>query len=418
MINQSGEYCLREDVVYNGHDSAITIKVSDVKLKLNTFSITLTQADATGIRATGVSEIVIESDAIKNTNPTNQTGLGIHLLDTNKVLIQNILTRNHFNGLLIAFSTDVQVLDSQFLNPQNAGAFVAASKNVTFDRCVFAGSGNNGLFFTGPNRDCSLLNCEFPDAEFSNLLVQQINGMIVENCSFTNNGGDSGKPNLVQFGDVFVSDQVANDVIFQNCTIVNRPPPGGNTAPEGLGLYNVSGFLVDSCIIDIDNTGQPQEKDLSNIHIGNGSGIQVGTNVTIRNTIVQGPATDGFYPDIGSTFIVIEDCLASGALKDGIFLAGTTSSTVQNCTVTNNGTNGIFLGEISPSNAIINNVITNNGFNPITPITDPSLPPTGNGLGIASDSSFNLIQGNKIFNNAINIQDEGFHNVFIDNTIF
>src|SRR5208337_4810349 len=125
--------------------------------------------------------------------------------------------------------------------------------------------------------------------------------------------------------------------IFTNCTIRNRPPEGGNTAPEGLGLYNVSGVLVDSCIVDIDNTGQPQEIDLSGIHIGNGTGVQVGTNVTIRNTIVQGPSTDGFYPDIGSTNIVIENCLASGALKDGIFLAGTSSSTVQNCTVVSNG---------------------------------------------------------------------------------
>ena len=111
--------------------------------------------------------------------------------------------------------------------------------------------------------------------------------------------------------------------------------------------------------------------------------------------------------------------LASNALKDGIFLAGTSSSTVINCTAVDNGTNGIFLGEVSFQNAILNNVVINNGFNIITPITDPSLPPTGTGIGIASDSSFNLIQNNSVFQNAVtNIQSDGPNNEIINNTTF
>ena len=357
VIDDPGEYVLKENICYKGPDTAITIASDDVKLNLRNFSITLTNANATGIFVSDVSEVVIESDGIINTSNDTQNGYGIYIADANKVLLSDIFTFNHFDGLFIENSSDVTILKSQFLDPSNAGAEVSASINVIFDGCVFPGSANNGLLFNGANQDCTLINSDFPDAEFTNLLVQQINGMRVENCSFTNNGGDSGKPNLVQFGDVNTPEQVANDIIFKNCTLVNRPPEDGNTAPEGLGLYNVSGVLVDSCVIDIDNTGQPQEIDLSGIHIGNGSGVQIGTNVTVRNTLCKGPSTDGFYPDIGSTNIVIDNCLASDALKDGIFLAGTSASVVSNCTVVNNGTNGIFLGETSFDNAVINNVV-------------------------------------------------------------
>lgn len=418
VIKCSGEYVLIENVSFKGNGNAITIAANDVKLRLNNFSIKVKKASGTAIFAENVSEIVIENDAIFNSATTNQTGNGIQLVNVTKALISNVFTRGNFFGLLIQNSSDVQILNSEFLNAVQAGASVSTSTNVVFNNCVFAGSANNGLVFNGANQDCSVLNCEFPNAQFTNLLVQQINGMFVDNCSFTNTGGDPGKGNLVQFGDTNTPDQVANDVIFSNCTIRNRPAPGGNTNPEGLGLYNVSGVLVDSCVIDIDNTGTAQEFDLSGIHIGNGSGVQVGTNVMIRNTIVQGPSMDGFYPDVGSSNIVIDSCLASGALKDGIFVAGTKSCTVQNCTVADNGTNGIFIGEASTLAAIINNVVTNNGFDIITPITDPSIPPTGTGIGISADSSINLVQENQIFGNATNHSDFGFGNVFLDNTEF
>lgn len=417
VIYKSGEYVLKKSVYFKKSGSAITITADNVKLNLRNASIFLTDPTSTGITVQGATEVVIEADKIINTSPLTQTGNGIAILNSNDVIIRQIFTENSFNGLLIANSTDVSVFQSQFSRPSNAGANVVVSTDVLFDSCDFTGSANNGAIFTGANQDCKIVNCSFPDAEFTNLLVQQISGMVVEKCSFTNVGGDPTKPNLVQFGDV--NGQIANNVIFQECTIVNRPAPGGNTNPEGLGLTNASGVLVDSCVIDIDNTGQPQEIDLSGIHIGDGSGVQVGSNVTIRNTICKGPSTDGFYPDIGSSNIVIDSCLASNALKDGIFLAGTSASVVQNCTVVNNGTNGIFLGEKSANNAIINNVVSSNGFNIITPITDPSLPPTGTGIGINADSSFNLIQNNQVFSNAVdNIENDGTSNVVIGNTEF
>lgn len=420
VIKRSGVYVLRENVSFNGSGNAITIAASNVKLRLNNFSINVQNSSGTAIYANNVSEIVVENDAILNSGSANQTGNGIHFVNVTKALLSNVFTQGSFYGLLLENSNDVQVLNSQFLNAVQAGVDVNSSTNVVFNNCVFAGNAtNNGLIFSGTNQDCSILNCEFPNAQFNNLLVQQMNGMVVNNCSFTNTGGNTGKANLVQFGDVNTPDQIVFDLIFTNCTIRNRPAPGGNTNPEGLGLYNVAGALVDSCVIDIDNTGTPQELDLSAIHIGNGSGVQVGTNITVRNTITQGPAMDGFYPDVGSSNIVIDSCLAAGALKDGIFVAGTTSCTVSNCTSVDNGTNGIFLGEGSTLAVVINNIVSNNGFNIITPITDPSIPPTGTGIGIDAMSTENLVQNNQVGGNATAIVNLGGPtNIIIGNTEF
>lgn len=418
IITRSGDYQLEENITYNGSGNALTIQANNVKLSLGNHYINLTNPNATGIYVRNIYEFEIESDAIKNTSTQNQNGFGIHIINAQKGLVKNVFTINHLNGLSIESSSDILVKCSRFINAAQAGAFVMTSTNVTFDTCVFA-ENVYGLKLTGSNQDCNINNCDFPSSSLSNLLVQQINGLFIENCSFTNITGDPAKPNLVQLGDADPS-QVCNDVIIRNCTIINRPShsPLGNTAPEGLGIYQGTGFLVESCVIDIDNTNQDPAADLSGIHISNpGLGLAgtVASNVIIRDCLIQGPATDGLYPDVGSSGVVIEGCLVSGAQKDGIFLAGTTASTVRNNTVVNNGTNGIFLGETSIGNAVNNNVVNNNGFNPIL----SSLLPLGNGIAIATDSSANTLQHNEVFNNAVNgIDDQGTGNQIYYNTSY
>jgi parallel beta-helix repeat protein len=419
IIKKPGTYFLKENIVYKHSDAAIIIKANNVVLNFETFSLTLSKHKATGILVENASEFVIIGDTIINTSSRKQQGHGIKIVKSNIGLIQNSFTIRNRNGLFIKKSNGIQVQNSDFSHAAQSGALVQESTIVAFDNCVFADN-NNGLTLSGANKDILITNSSFPSSTFSNLNVQQVDGMIVDNCSFTNIGGASTKLNLVQFGDAN-PEQACNDVIFSNCTIINRPahlPTLGNTAPEGLGIYQGSGFLVDSCVIDIDNTNQDPDADLSGIHISNpGLGINgtIASNVIVRNCIIQGPATDGLYPDIGSSGVVLENNLVTGALKDGIFLAGTTASTVVGNTVVNNGTNGIFVGEVSSSNAIIDNVVNNNGFNPIS----ASLPPIGNGIAIASDSPMNTVQGNTVFNNAIyGIDDQGANNQIIGNIAY
>lgn len=415
-ITAPGQYNVVEELTYGGAGNAITISSNQVALNLNSFSITLSKNKAVGIRATQVSDLSISNGAIINSKSHTKKGSGIHLSGTNNVIINNINTVNNRNGLFIKESHNVHVIDSSFFHATKCDAFAKESKRVTFDSCTFT-DGNNGLKLGGDNREFTVINCAFPNSKFSNLLVQEVDGMIIENCLFTNRDDNAAKANLVQFGDAKPS-QICTNVIMRNCTIVNRPESGGNTAPEGLGIYQGSGFLVDSCVIDIDNTNQDPAADLSGIHISNpglGANGTIASNVIISNCVVQGPATDGIYPDVGTSNVLIENCLVSGASKDGIFLAGTSACTVSNNTVVNNGTNGIFLGETSVSNSIINNTVNSNGANPII----SSIPPFGNGISIASDSSLNLVQGNTAFNNTTDgINDQGTNNRIFSNTAY
>ena len=412
-ITSSGTYVLQENVSYKGHHSAIKIKANNVTIDLNGFSISVSKRKANAILVKNISNFTIQNGSIIDISK-KQWANNINIMNANQGSIQNISTMGNRNGLSIAQSNNIQVQNSNFSQAMQAAALVTDSTNITFDNDTFADS-NNGLKVSGANENINVTNSSFPTAMFSNLLVQQVNGMTVENSTFGNQGGDPAKANLVQFGDANPA-QVANNVIFNNNTIINRPALGGNTAPEGLGIYQGSGFIVDSNMIDIDNTGQDPAADLSGIHISNpGLGVNgtTASNVIVRNSVIQGPATDGIYPDVGSSGIVLENNLVSGALKDGIFLAGTTASTVVGNTAINNGTNGIFLGEVSSSNMVSNNVVSGNGFNPIT----ASIPPVGNGIGIAADSSMNTIQGNTISNNAaFGIDNLGTSNQILNNT--
>jgi len=415
-ITKSGEYELTENVSLSGSGNAITIKANNVKLNLGSFSITLTNPAANGVLVEGCSEFVIESDSIHNTSSGNQTGCGILVRNVQKGLISGVFTKNHADGLRIKNSSDIRVQSSGFSHAKSNGASVINSKNVVFDACVFDGS-KHGLTFSGANQDCSVLHSMFPSSKFTNLLVQQMSGMLVQDCSFSEVDGNSKKPSLVQFGDKDPT-QTCKDVILKNCTIVNKST---NTAPEGLGIYQGSGFLVESCVIDTTNVGQDPAADLSGIHISNPGLGTIASNVIVRNCVIQGSPTDGIYPDTGpgggagSSGVLIEGCLVSGALKDGIFLAGTSASTVRDCTVVNNGTNGIFLGETCVSNAVVGNTVASNGF----AIIGSSLLPQGAGIGITSDSSKNTVQYNQVFSNANNgINDLGAGDTFYYNTAY
>jgi Right handed beta helix region/Periplasmic copper-binding protein (NosD) len=358
VIDRSGEYSLCTDLTYCGAGSAITIIANNVKLNLN-FSLTLTNPGATGVFVNGASEVVIKNDHIVNTSSDLLTGNGIFVLNGTHITIDNIYTLQNGNGLLVQNSRDVQVVHSRFENALVAGAQVAGSTNVDFTNSVFDNNGI-GLFFAasaGSNQDCSVSKCKFPSSQSQCLFGQQIAGMNIDNCLFSNAfltpGPDA--QNVVQFGD---EGALFNNLIIRNSTFVNTT--SSNKGVEGLALFNGSGFIVDNCIFNVDNTCQDCSSDLSGVHLGDGSGVLVASNGVIRNCVSQGPCVDGYYPDVGVNGIVIENCLAVGCQKVGI------------------------LGNGICSSAFINNVTMNNN------------------VGIALDpASFNnLVQSNKTFNNS------------------
>ncbi len=406
-IKCPGEYTLGEDINFDKVGAAITVSSNDVKLHLKTFSITTSTSGSVGILVTNpsgetVSEVTIQSDAISNSSESS-IGSGILLLNTNKVLIDNVFIENYLNNLDIQNSSDVRVLNSQFLNGSSAGANVSGSTNVVFEGCVF-NDNLNGINFNSASQDCSVFNCSFPNSGSTNLFAAEINGLIIENSTFSNTG-DTNQSNLVQLGDT--TNTAANNVIVRNSTFTNLSTT--NTFPEGLDIQNGSGFLIESCVFLNNNVNQPFDSDLSGIHFG-GAGASV-FGVTVRNCVIQGPAIDGIYPDIGSSNGLVEHCVAAGSLKDGILANGTNNTTIQYNTAVSCGINGIALGQGSSSCAVLNNVSSGNGNDGI--FIQGAIPQQ------FPASSENLVQFNATFSNGnFGIEDQGDNDRIFSNTAY
>jgi len=191
LIAQPGEYCVNSNLTYAGTGAAIVISnVSNVKLRFNTASLTLTHADATGIIIENSEEILVESDAIENI-ALNSTGYGIFVDQSKVITLNNLLLRNHFQGVRITGSRTVTMNDCSVEEAHNAGAFVELSRTIIFNRVVFSANAI-GLHFSGtpatattPTTGCEVNECSFFNSTgTAELYAQQITGLTIRGCTF------------------------------------------------------------------------------------------------------------------------------------------------------------------------------------------------------------------------------------------
>lgn len=406
-VESSGEYVLGQNLTFREEGAAITIAyVHNVKIKFNNNSIKLIHANAMGINIHDSTEITIENDAIKNSCESSQdaTGTSIRVANSRKVILNNLFLVNNGYGVLIENSQDVYVQGSHFFKANITGALVRGSTNVTFDNTVFSDNAIGLVFASAPraNQDCQVLDCAFPNSTgLTNLLAQQINGLTIDGSSFSSTGGTFGvTTNLAQFGDA-EDEEVSNDVVIQNSTFINRS--ARNHSLEGLFLMHGTGFLIDSIIIDIDNTDESAADNFAALHLGTSTQGVTFSNGVVRNSMIQGSPQLGIFSEPGSSNIVVENSLITGALHNGVLLSAITSSVLKENTVSNNNNSGIFLSGASSSNALIGNLVTANTI----------------GIQLASQTSFNTAQGNSVFGNTSSgFYDQGTGNQLWGNTAF
>ncbi len=414
VIKKSGIYYIEENLNYCKSGAAITIKdAHNVKLVFKARDLKLNHPNATGILVKDSSEVTIENDSIINVGSVPSTGNGIHIVNSNIVRVEQLVILDNFYGVL-----------------------VESSVGVVIDGCIFTDNGIGVKFAStkvGKNRDCKVVNTAFTNSTgMTNLFAEQIDGFVIEESSFSSTGSTA-TVNLAQLGgDASDANAIFSNALVKNSTFTNK---SANKNIEGLYIYNGNGFVVDTVLIEIDNSGTCFEADLSGIHIGNGTSTidsslsSKAINGIISNTLVQGPATDGYYPDGGTDSVTIINCRATGARKHGIFLAGTTNSVVIGCTTTGNGTatkpndlpkdcdptvfpigSGIDVGQTSLFNAILDNISSGNvvaGVDIDAPTPDHTDP-----------NANNLIQNNKVFNNLYGIRDQGVNNQVWYNSAF
>ncbi len=426
-ITASGTYQLQNNVTFTPtalNPVAIPISASNVVLDLGNFSITYLDGTPNTLPATGIivkpsfSDIIIQNGSLLNTKANQANDFGIIIQGANKVNVSKVHTDGSSIGLDVENSTDVRVYGSQFSNANPAGAstpsgaFVSGSTDVVFDTDVFNNDGF-GIFFNdagvttagGLNQDCKVVNCSIPNAATQNLVALQLNGLLIDSCLFGNNT-TSNTTNLVQLGGG-ASDQIVNDAIVRNSSFTNALTGLANgTAQEGLLIAQGQNFLVDSNVFLNNNLGQDKVcQDFSGIHVA-GQGVPV-AGFVIRNNVVQGPAIDGIYPDIGSSNGLIEYNLTTGVQKDGILLDGTSFTTVQYNTSSNNGRNGIGLAQTSTFNTIWYNVASGNGVDGIF-ISTGGLNPAGCPGGPFDPSTNNSVQHNQVAGNGnFGVENQG-----------
>jgi parallel beta-helix repeat protein len=405
-IEESGEYELGQNLTFREEGAAITIAFAhNVKLRFKNFSIKLGQPEATGIAIHDSTEVTIENDAIKHSCEASQgaTGTGISVTHSRKIVLSDLFLVNNGYGLIVDNSQDVVIRGSDFLKANIAGALVKGSTNVVFAHCVFSDN-RIGLVWasaTKPNQDGKILDCSFPNATgLTNLLAQQINGLMISGSSFSSAGGTLGVTrNLAQLGDLDAEAQ-CNDVRIQDVTFISRSE--NNRTLEGLALINGSGFLLDSAVFDTDNTGETLTGTLAGLHIGTSQGITY-SNGIIRNIIVQGSPLVGIFLDQGTSGIIFEDSLVTGALTHGILFSKATLNSVQESTIRNNDKVGILVKGSSSLNALLYNTVQKNTI----------------GIQIEAGSSNNTIQNSTIFGNSTSgISDAGTGSQIWNNTAF
>jgi parallel beta-helix repeat protein len=226
---------------------------------------------------------------------------------------------------------------------------------------------------------------------------------------------------------------------------------------EGLDLTNVSGVLVENCLIEVFSSCVvvDLDLDLSGIHLS--SSLKAGLfgiaqNCKIVNCIFAGSPQDSVYADQGSLNIEISNCLIGNAVKNGILynvatgsirnntiqfgfnptasapgvngihLSDTEGVTVDNNIISSNSGNGILIDSItigSMINVVRNNVVSANNINGIALVTaingnlvvnNQAIGSLANGILVGAGAFSNTIESNQVVSNVTGIHLEATSN--------
>jgi len=375
IISEPGSYCVNTNLTYFGTGSAITINnVSNVKLHFNTASLSIANAAATGISISKSEEVIIDSDAIEH-SASNPTGFGISIDQCNDITLNNLLLRNHFQGIRITNSRTVTINKSSIEQANNAGVFVELGTNILCNQVVFRDSAI-GIHFSGtpstaptPNADCELNNCSFFNSTgIAQLYAQQIIGLVIHGCTFISEPNTPGvTTNVMRIGEN-VGALTDADVITIQDTIVDYQ--GTNTLHSAIGFFRSRRQIIDSVNL-FTETGR-------GIFI-QGLGIDIGFDSILRNSNLR---TNGANPCIEGNLLqrmIIDTCtVTSSTTQDAISSLNSRGILITRCTLfprlriggsgcmivnnqfprTDNTETSIVMGT-STGNTIQNNIVSN-----------------------------------------------------------
>lgn len=386
-ITRPGNYVVLSNLTYSGNGPAIRIAANDVSLNFRDNSLTLNNPNAVGILAQNVRGFTLQNNLIQGTSLKT-----ISLVQSNNVVLNNLYAQDGTQGINVENCTGVQFFQSQFA--ASGPLYINGSTHITVDSCRFNGTNSAyGLKVDGASSDIILSNSTFSNC-LSSIYVEQVDGMLIENCQATSSLISS--ESLLQLGSTS-SSSLANDVIVKNSTFTHN---GTEAGFDGIFITNGSNCLLENLVIDTACNGPTT----ASIHVGcTDTAFQ---NLLAKNCIIKGANERAVFIENGEK-IAFDECQISGANSYNLQMLNATSCAITNCTIFD-GDTGIFINNSAGggNNSVTNCFVYNNKT-----------------VGISiNDMAKNNVSGNTVWGNATGIDvsfsdyTETFYNTCCNNT--
>lgn len=367
--------------VVTGSDNSADVGQIGIAALTNNVVISSIQAqkfsapESSGFLIQGLANSKTEAISVKHCTCTgnfigieinNSSNLKIHDCALDKSIFAGIAQVNAPNS-----SSNILVEDCAISNSTNHGISTAVSQsNWIFKNVQINASGLNGMNLAGGFQSLAIKNCqvlnsgvygitlssnqsqnvEINDSQSDAVLIESVNNLLIQNSQFTNTSS-ANKPTLAV--------QNSSNGSIRGCLL-------SSTSSDGFFTSNCKGLSVQNCDANI-QCSQPVASCPIGFNLNSGL-----SNVALEQCTVSGTPSIGIAVGLTSTAnntgILIDRCAVQGA-GTGIFLAGTTSSTVTYCNVVNCSGDGIALDPSATLIIVVGNYVTHNGGTGINLLT-------------------------------------------------
>lgn len=465
VLDTPGRYCVVNDLEFEGSGPAISIVVSNVLIDFDNHVLTIDAADAQGIFAQDVDNIIVQNGTIQSDLPaTDDENRAIYLVNVKHSVIQNMALTDTLIGVgtgqfMPNDLTGVEDLTIYkcFFNhaSQNArGTHFVNSSGITVDSCVFGNIGPSGevsaigIFAETNTQNTTITNCQFLNNNQSSGRGIEIQGFvfapaggpsvstIIDGCTFSNTVND------IAF---FEDNGAPVDALITNCTsadsqlaliltgrgfYIENYVASQKISPLSLQLAEV-GFNTftgnDVTFKNCNFTSPLAQASATVINISNGDGILI-DDCIINSNGTGDNANPASNIAIGSTTFAVKNvkvrnCILKGNTQYSIIaktanISAITHLFIEDCLIDGAQDAGIFLDntvgavirdcQICNVTGNVQRVAPGHGIH----INDNSFSNSvrgcvisrnnGDGIFVDNGSDLNVVTYNKVFNNRQN----------------
>ena len=408
-ISSPGLYCLVEDVMVSG--SAIIIDSDNVRLNLNKnlmkgtgggSAVVINGVDCTEVfngSITGMFDIAIEV-------VSSSTDVFIHDMHICDLSSSGIVTG------AATFSTGLTIEDCRIVDVSEFGMQLTG-EDIAIRRCDIRNTGNCGIELTDSNKltivDCTVVSPVQVAGTGAGIRTTTSMGgdtvrMVMQRCSvidsrrtaFDLETENSAITDCVAINPMTAGFNIVNgsNSVMTNCTVSASGGTGicvrqgrliivgcrvSDTEDEGILIRNTIGVEIKDCQIQECSTG-----------INISSPMSSSGQTTIRNCEIRSNGTDGVFISGSEGANLIENCvIEQNAAGSGVcFAVGSACTVVADCIIRNNGIDGISVTSGGGRACIRGCNISNNLMNGIAVATTAGFVEIDN-----CNSDFNLLNG-------------------------